>query len=284
MIPPFYTPVYSNLAYQILSYALENITGRSFQDMFETYLVEAHNLRSTTYSIPQNASNSIIPINATLSSYNLDLLDGSVYGDYSSTITDLTTLGRAILNSTFLPPAQTRHWLKPLAFLPPNILTDNAVVYQAVGAPWEIIRAPAPSVPLSKQPIGSNATAAQTYQTWMYTKEGDLGAYSSLMALIPEFDVGFEILAAGTSPHNIVLQVAEIVTEAFSPITNILQNNLNSTYQSKQRIVQLLERIITYNPRKLPQCKLYVPASSPAPFLCRIKLTSKQAPISSNTK
>lgn len=37
------------------------------------------------------------------------------------------------------------------------------------------------------------------------------------MALIPEFDVGFEILAAGTLPHVVVTQIADYVTEAFIP-------------------------------------------------------------------
>lgn len=168
----------------------------------------------------------MIPVNATASFYVEDFLEGSPYGGYYGSTNDLTKVGRAILNSTFLSAAQTRRWLKPVSFLPPSILTDTAGVFQAVGAPWEIIRAPAPAAPITPGQIlssgGSNSsvanvTAAQTYQTWVYTKAGDVGMYSSLIALIPDFDVGFSVMAAGSVPRTIVQQAADYITEAYVP-------------------------------------------------------------------
>lgn len=74
--------------------------------------------------------------------------------------------------------------MKPVAFT-----ADPKI---AVGAPWEILRSPA------------------NRESWMYTKSGDIGLYSSNLALLPDYKVGFTVLAAGTgaSPNvNILLNM-----------------------------------------------------------------------------
>ncbi|KAK5940759.1 hypothetical protein PMZ80_007176 [Knufia obscura] len=221
---PFSSPVYANTPYQILAYALENITNTSFAELFQTHLVEPLDLKSTFYSAPADSNDSIIPVNASISGYNADFLDSAPFGGYYSSAHDVSIIARSILNSTFLSPAQTRRWLKPLSFLPPGPLLENGGVVQAVGAPWEIIRAPTTTSTLldasscgacDTSSTDTNATAAEKYQTWIYTKEGDLGMYSSLTALMPEFDVGFTVLAAGSSPRALVLNVADMITETF---------------------------------------------------------------------
>ena len=50
----------------------------------------------------------------------------------------------------------------------------------SVGAPWEIRRVVLPS---------------ENRIIDVYTKTGDIFAYSSIIALIPEYNVGFSILA-----------------------------------------------------------------------------------------
>ena len=40
MVTPFSTPSYSNAAFTILGYALENITGNSLPDLFRSVLIE----------------------------------------------------------------------------------------------------------------------------------------------------------------------------------------------------------------------------------------------------
>lgn len=221
----FSTPAYANLPYQILSYALENITNTSFPDLFQTYIIDQHNLESTFYTIPPTPNNSVIPINASISLYNVDFNEGAAYGGYFSSLTDVSKIARAVLNSTYLDPAMTRRWLKPVSFAPPGPLFSNGGIVQAVGAPWEIIRAPAPASSLtsafnqesSSQSNDSITAAASQYQTWIYTKEGDVGLYSSLTAIIPEFDAGFTILTAGPAAHLTTLYLADIITETYIP-------------------------------------------------------------------
>lgn len=191
VLPPFESPVYSNAAFQILSYALENITGTSFQSLFQRSLIEALKLNATSYALPASSNSSVIPGKASLNLYGADLRDGAPFGGYYSTINDIRKVGISILNSTFLTPAQTRKWMKPAAFLPES--------NQAVGAPWEIIRAPANS------------------PMWIYTKEGDIGAYTTLVGFIPGLDVGFTILTAGPLAHPVTLALADTLTDAFVP-------------------------------------------------------------------
>lgn len=216
--PIFYSPAYANLPFQILAYALENITNTSFTSLFQTNLVDKHNLQHTFYSVPPTPNDSVIPVNASASYYNVDFAESSPFGGYYSSLDDVTTVARAILNSTFLNAALTRKWMKPITFTPPSPLLDSNGIVQAVGAPWEIIRAPAPDAALLRQASGSsNATASASYQTWVYTKEGDIGLYTSLTALLPEFDAGFTVLTAGTAAHVLALNLADLITETFVP-------------------------------------------------------------------
>jgi CubicO group peptidase (beta-lactamase class C family) len=116
VISPFQTPLYSNAAYQILAYAVENITGKAISDLFQDSLVEPLNLQGTYYTIPDSDNTSFIPINASVSWWNGDALDKTPAGGYYSSINDMKKIGKAILNSTILTPALTRRWMKPHSF------------------------------------------------------------------------------------------------------------------------------------------------------------------------
>lgn len=111
-------------------------------------------------------------------------------GGYFSSTNDLATLGKAILNSTQLSKAMTHRWMKPSSFV-----EDFA---QGVGRPWEIFRSK-----VNGQSVD------------VYSKSGDCefnvnsslsaanastgGVYSTVFALIPQYDVGITILTA-TNP------------------------------------------------------------------------------------
>jgi CubicO group peptidase (beta-lactamase class C family) len=57
---PWTTPAYSNIAFQLLAYALENITGRSFTDSLQSKVVGPLGLNATYYAwAPQSVG--IIP-------------------------------------------------------------------------------------------------------------------------------------------------------------------------------------------------------------------------------
>ncbi|KAL5587205.1 hypothetical protein FOVSG1_012341 [Fusarium oxysporum f. sp. vasinfectum] len=176
----FSTPIYSNIGYQIMAYALENITGTTYPDILSRQLILSLGLNSTSYAKPANTDSSIIPDSPSSSWYDVDTRDeGPAAGIYSS-IADLRRIGQSILTYEMLSPSQTRRWMKPLSFT-----ADPQV---AVGAPWEIAR----------------VTSTTNRASWMYTKGGQLGMYSSLMALLPDWGVGLTVLAAGTGASGVV--------------------------------------------------------------------------------
>lgn len=98
-----------------------------------------------------------------------------------SSIADISSLGRSILRSSLLTPALTRRWLKPTA------LTSD--LRETVGYPWGIRR-----IIMDPDRPYELITA--------YNKAGTIGAYSSLLALLPELGIGFSVLLAGDHVLN----------------------------------------------------------------------------------
>ncbi len=64
------TPNYSSMAFQLLAYAVENITGQAFPDFVRDQLVKPLNLTRTFLTNPGNDSNAVI-----VSGWDLDLGD-----------------------------------------------------------------------------------------------------------------------------------------------------------------------------------------------------------------
>jgi len=91
---------------------------------------------------------------------------------------DMSKLGRAILNSTLLKPSLTRRWLKPVSF------TSDFVA--AVGIPWGLRRLRLP---------GDNPHRTVT----AFTKAGGVGDYSAFLSLLPEWNIGITVMAAGSN-------------------------------------------------------------------------------------
>lgn len=118
------------------------------------------------------------------------LTNSSAGGIYSSA-KDMATFGRAILNSTLIPRALTRQWMKPN--------THTSFLEYSVGAPWEILSFG------DERPID------------LYTKSGDIGVYSSVLALSPDHNVGFTILGAGKSTHESLALAADLVSATLIP-------------------------------------------------------------------
>lgn len=194
ILPTFASPIYSNAAWRFVTMALEKITEQSFSTLFDETLVKKLDLAGTYETTPPDESKAIVPVNSSASWFSADLHGFGAAGGHFSTINDLQKVGRSILNSTLLPASRTRQWMKPSSF--------TADPGMAVGAPWEIFKAP------------MNRTS------WMYTKSGDLGMYSNNMILLPEFDIGITILTAGPSGSIAGATsriLSDIVTTSFMP-------------------------------------------------------------------
>lgn len=86
----------------------------------------------------------------------------------------MSSIGRALLQNTLIPADLKRRWMKPV--------THTGSLELSVGAPWEIY-----------------SYQQDSRVVDLYTKAGDVEGYSSMLALSPEYEVGFTILAASES-------------------------------------------------------------------------------------
>jgi len=60
VVPTYHTPIYSNTAFQILAYAIENITKTSFSKLVQDELLKPLKLSRTFSSPPLNDSNAAV--------------------------------------------------------------------------------------------------------------------------------------------------------------------------------------------------------------------------------
>ncbi|KAK3344540.1 beta-lactamase/transpeptidase-like protein [Lasiosphaeria hispida] len=187
------TPNYSTMAFQLLAYAAENITGESFPDIIMNQLIKPLNLTRTSVPIPQNDTN---VVNYSADAWGLDIGDLSPGGGYSASASDLSTLGKSILRSTLLPPILTRRWLAPA-------IHSGSLLF-SMGRPWEILRHAVPAT------LTSNITR----HVDIYTKQGGGGAYTTAIALSPDHDIGVSIMTSG----DVTQAVFNTITRAFLDI------------------------------------------------------------------
>ncbi|EKG09752.1 Beta-lactamase-related protein [Macrophomina phaseolina MS6] len=200
--PAFESPTYSNAGFRLLGHALENMTGEPFDETFNRQLVDRLGLSATTVTTPLNDSHGVIPNGKTAAWWGLDLGGENPAGSVYSTINDLTTLGRSILRSTLLPRPLTRRWLKPHS--------RTADDTHAVGAPWEIVST---RIPLDN----TSTTSTATTRVDLYTKTGNIGAYSAHLAIDPDRHWGFAVLGAGPASGAPVFYLADLVARTFAP-------------------------------------------------------------------
>lgn len=162
---PDTTPIRSDAAFQLLALAVESVTNQSFSQTFNDRISKPLGLKSTRFL------KSRAPV------FGGGLSNTSLEGEPAalglvSTISDLATLGHAMLASDILPAAITRRWMKPFS--------STLNLRNSVGRPWEIYH------------YGDLATDPVID---IYTKTGTVGRYSSYFGLVPSHDVGFAILA-----------------------------------------------------------------------------------------
>ncbi|KAI2619152.1 beta-lactamase/transpeptidase-like protein [Hypoxylon sp. NC1633] len=200
-LAPFQTPAYSNVAFQLLGYALETITGRTFETLLDDTVIGPLGLKNTFLRMPDD-SRGIIPGDRLVTSWAYDIGESAATGNMYASVSDLSTLGRAILGNELLSPVTTRRWLKPFAFS-----SDPRAL---VGMPWGARR----------------INLGDTYRyTTAFNKAGNIGSYSALLAIIPDFDIGISILLAGTLPGNAAFSLADLIG---GPILNAIEEAARS--------------------------------------------------------
>ncbi|KAK3685315.1 beta-lactamase/transpeptidase-like protein [Podospora appendiculata] len=213
-LPPSFapgtTPVYSDIGFTILSYIAEKITGKKFKSMVQDSVLTPLNLTHTFVSAPDD-SLGIIPGNRYSTSWAFELAEEAATGNMYASAGDLSAFGRAVMRSSLLKPAMTRRWLKP------SVFTSDPK--GTIGMPWGI------------RQIDLSSSGASYQSVHAYNKLGSLGAYTSLLVIIPELDLGFSILAAGDPPPGLAMDIADTITSTYIPtIMTLARNQANATF------------------------------------------------------
>ncbi|KAK6812578.1 hypothetical protein RU639_011752 [Aspergillus parasiticus] len=192
--PPGVTPIYSNVGFQILGYIIERITGQPFNDVLEGRILKPLSLSKTSLHTPLSNSSGIIPTDPRTSGWSNQYAGEAPALSMYSTITDLSTAGKAILNSTILPRTQTNRWLKPVSH------TSNPA--NSLGYPWIIY---------------SSGDYPSTSMVDIYTYYSSIGQYSSYIGLVPDYNVGFTVLAADSVSAPDLNVHADIIGDVILP-------------------------------------------------------------------
>ncbi|KAM0512332.1 hypothetical protein ACHAPE_009028 [Trichoderma viride] len=173
VFPPYGTALYSNAAYRILAYVIEAITGKSYEEVLQKDIFEPLGLKHSSSVPPLGSGAGVIPNGD--AGWSRPYGDEIATGGLLSSTKDLVDFGRAIFGNKQLSSMETLRWMKP------GSLTSSTTLF--VGAPWEIVR--------------TRSSVKTGNLVDLYTKSGSVGAYQSLLVLIPDYQVTMAILAAG---------------------------------------------------------------------------------------
>ena len=194
---PWASPIYSNNGFTLLGVVIAKLTGKSIDQVYQESIFKPLGLESTYSNPPKDPkllARSVIP-GAGEAVFSFDGGISKSSGGIFSTLNDINTFGRGILNSTLLSPTRTRKWMKPV--------THTADLRYSLGQPWEIYRYVHPD---------------SHVVTDIYTKLGDSAAYAAILVLLPDFDTGFTILGGSTDePTKALTWLTDLVIDAIVP-------------------------------------------------------------------
>ncbi|KAI0871407.1 putative penicillin-binding protein [Hypoxylon argillaceum] len=191
---PQTTPVYSNIGFRLLGYALEAMGGTSYSALVQSKVLGPLGLTDTSATLPPKRGSWVIPTgneNGFHDNYGDETPTSGIY----SSSDNLARLGRSILLNKQLSSLDTRRWMKPTS--------HTSSLSFSVGSPWEIWRA------------RTQITSGRVID--LYTKSGSVGQYTSQLILLPDYGVSLSLLVAGSSSGAVVTIATETVLQALIP-------------------------------------------------------------------
>ena len=170
---PNYKATYSNLAFVLLGFALENMTGLEYADVIRSSIFDPLGMERASLARPPDTEG-IIP--SLPNDWNVDVGTYGSTGGIYTTASDLALFARSVLAKKLLDTTTTNAWFHPRSF--------SSSWSFAYGMPWEIFR------------TSDMLPDSDRIQT-IFTKGGALNGYFSQLLLIPEHNLGLVVLVAG---------------------------------------------------------------------------------------
>ncbi|KAL8834514.1 MAG: hypothetical protein Q9176_007457 [Flavoplaca citrina] len=202
LFQPNYKATYSNIAFVLLGFALENMTGLAYADLVQSTIFNPLGIKRATLTKPSD-SEGIIP--NTTNDWSADIGTYGPTGGIYTTTSDLALFARSILTNKLLDQATTNAWFHPRSY--------SSSWSFAYGMPWEIFR------------TGDILTDSDRVQT-IVTKAGGLHGYSSQLLLILEYDLSLVIFAAGDG-HAIAWLREEVLKSLVPRVEGISRSQIS---------------------------------------------------------
>jgi hypothetical protein len=203
---------YSNVAFELLGLALARVTNKTYEDYINDAIFKPLDMSKSTLSLPPDDTG-VIPLKP--HSWDLDEgIQSPTGGIYSST-NDLSKYLRYVLNH-YNAIATGVNWINPVS--------PSGGLRNFYGMPWEIFHT---DLVLK----GSRRTVR------LITKSGGLPGYTSVIIMIPEYDLAFTVLVAGKPIlDKLFMAVGETLIRAAEEVAiRQLQERYVGTYTSSNQ-------------------------------------------------
>ncbi|KAH7393075.1 beta-lactamase/transpeptidase-like protein [Pyrenochaeta sp. MPI-SDFR-AT-0127] len=178
---------YSNVAYEFLGIAIERVTNQSFESYINEAIFKPLNMSTSTLSVPPDSAG-VIPLEPQY--WDVDEGVQAPTGGIYSSSGDLSKFLRYILQH-FNAISHALNWIHPVS--------PAQGLHSFYGMPWEIFQ--------TDRILKDSKRTVR-----LITKGGGLPGYTSIIILIPEYDLGVTILLAGKP--DFFPKIQEIVTVA----------------------------------------------------------------------
>jgi hypothetical protein len=201
---------YSNIAFELLGLILERVTKKTYEQYITDAIFKPLGMSKSSLSLPTDSAG-VIPLNP--QAWNLDLGIQSPTGAIYSSTTDLSKYLRYIL-SHYNAIATGVNWINPVS--------PSEGLNSFFGMPWEILQ--------------TDRILKDSRRTVRFiSKSGGLPGYTSVIATVPEFDLGITILVAGKPdifPKILDAVGAPLIRAAEEVAIRQLQERYVGTYTS----------------------------------------------------
>lgn len=172
VFPPNQKSTYSNLAFDLLGLVIANVTGLSYEEYVTSSILQALGMNNSSFTKPPD-SNAVIPKGPNY--WDVDEGIQNPTGGLFSSSADLSKYLRYILTH-YNGITPTLNWLNPLSW--------STGLHTSFGMPWEIFRTDKILHATTNRPVT------------FVTKSGNVPGYSSIIILLPEYDLGITILVS----------------------------------------------------------------------------------------
>ena len=176
---------YSNVAFELLGLAIEEVTGLSYDDYISQAILAPIGMNAS-FTKPSD-THGVLPKGPNF--WDIDEGVQKPTGGLFASGNDMSLFLRYVLTHYNALTAGATNWLAPHSW--------STGLHSFFGMPWEIYRT-------------SSILSASKRPVTFVTKSGGLPGYITIIMIIPDYDIGLTILTAG--PSTLLGELRDLIT------------------------------------------------------------------------